>query len=332
MRSPPVHKMPIFVRSPAFKARNHRLEAAPHRNSFRRPLSRHFVSTRSPDNRSRASQSNSQFKLRMELAGMSTRILAALMATSIRLPALFLPQTTCSTPSSSPGVTIQLTVQAEDGTGGHVHTDPGRPHGDFNPASGLVSPTDNLLHTVYTSPDVSGIVDATISGTLSNGTPCFPTTSRIGIETQGLVAVPASGTGYGTTPSVGHDSNNLFANPSVATNLQRLPVSFDILAQALITAGFISSQPIPTVTYTSLSLTYGGLFDVASLGTSITNPWHPPHCGHRAGTNADLRIKDIPAQFRPALIQSILDSHFTMPVKTENPSFPGATHWHLKAN
>jgi hypothetical protein len=231
-----------------------------------------------------------------------------------------------------PGVTIQLTVQAEDGTGGHVHTDPGRPHGDFNPASGLVSPTDNLLHTVYTSPDVSGIVDATISGTLSNGTPCFPTTSRIGIETQGLVAVPASGTGYGTTPSVGHDSNNLFANPSVATNLQRLPVSFDILAQALITAGFISSQPIPTVTYTSLSLTYGGLFDVASLGTSITNPWHPPHCGHRAGTNADLRIKDIPAQFRPALIQSILDSHFTMPVKTENPSFPNATHWHLKAN
>jgi hypothetical protein len=231
-----------------------------------------------------------------------------------------------------PNVTIQLTLQAEDGTGGHLHTDPGRPTGSFDPASGLVDPTDNFLHTVYTSPDVCGLVDATISGTLQDGTPCFPTTSVFGIETQGLAAIPFSGLGFATTPSVGHDSNNVYANPSVATNLQRLPVAFDILAQALITVGFIPPQSIPTLTYTSLSLLYGGLFDVATTGNSIQNPWHPPHCGHRLGTNADLRIQNIPAQFRPALIQSILESHFIMPVRIESPSNANANHWHLKAN
>jgi hypothetical protein len=243
----------------------------------------------------------------------------------------------CFDPSTGqpiPGVTIQITVQAEDGTGGHLHTDANRPHGNFNPSSGLVDATTNLLQTMYTSPDTSGIVDATVSGTLSDGvTPCTPATFPIGVETQGLVAIPLTGSGYATTPSTGHDSNNVYANPSVSVNLQRLPVNFDILAQALINAGFIPNQTIPTLTYTSLSLLYGGLFDVDALGTgSITNPWHPPHCGHRQGTNADLRINNIPAQFRPALIQSILDSHFTMPVRTENPSFANATHWHLKAN
>lgn len=232
-----------------------------------------------------------------------------------------------------PGVTIQLTFQAEDQTGGHLHTDPGRPHGDFSPSSGLVDPTTNVLQTVYTSPDTAGIIDVTISGTLSDGvTQCTPTIARIGVETHGLSAIPFSGIGFSTEPSTGHDSNNVFANPSVGTNLQRLPVGFDILAQALINAGFVSSQPIPTLVYTSLGLPFGGLFDIDQNNTgSITNPWHPPHCGHRNGMQADLRIKNIPAELRPALIQSIMDSHFTMPVKKENPSFPAATHWHLQA-
>lgn len=242
----------------------------------------------------------------------------------------------CYDPSTGqpiPGVTIQISVQAEDGTGGHLHTDPNRPAGNFNPASGVVS-SNNLLTTIYTSPDVSGIIDATISGTLPDGvTPCTPATYPIGVETQGLSAIPLTGSGYATTPSTGHDNNNVFANPSVATNLQRLPFAFDILAQAIMNAGFIPPQTIPTLTYTSLSLTYGGLFDVDQTGSgTITNPWNPPHCGHRLGTNADLRIYNIPAQFRPALIQSILDSHFTMPVRAESPSYANATHWHLKAN
>jgi hypothetical protein len=243
----------------------------------------------------------------------------------------------CFDPSTGqplPGVTIQISVKAEDGTGAHLHTDPNRPAGDFNPSSGLVSSANNLLATMYTSPDVSGIIDATISGTLSDGvTPCTPATYQIGVETQGLAAIPFSGSGYTTVPSTGHDNSNVYANPSVATNLQNMPVSFDTLVQALMTAGLVPPQTIPTLTYTSISLTYGGLFDVDQLNTgTITNPWNPPHCGHRLGTNADLRIRNVPAQLRPALIQSILDSHFTMPVRAENPSNPTATHWHLKAN
>jgi hypothetical protein len=81
-----------------------------------------------------------------------------------------------------------------------------------------------------------------------------------------------------------------------------------------------------------LSLPFGGVFDVDTNGRGkIDNPWHPPHCGHRNGTQADLRIKNVPAELRPALVQSILDSHFTMPVKKENPNFSTASHWHLQA-
>jgi hypothetical protein len=237
------------------------------------------------------------------------------------------------TGAAIPGANMTLTLQAQDGTGGHIHTDPGRPAGKFDPDSGLVSTTDNTLHTTFTAPDLSGTVVATASGILQDGTPCFPTTATIATEFTGLSAIPVTGLGYETTTSVGHDGNNIFANPSVGTNLQRLPFNFDILAQALMTAGFVSTQPIPNLVYTSIALPFGGLFDVDSNSTgSITNPWHPPHCGHRRGFEADLRIRNIPLELRPALIGSIQDSHFRMPVKTENPSAPNATHWHLRAN
>jgi len=237
------------------------------------------------------------------------------------------------TGAAIPGATMTLTLQANDGTGGHLHTDPNRPAGKFDPDSGLVNTTDNTLHTTFTAPDLSGTVTATVSGVLQDGTPCFPTTATIATEFTGLGAIPASGSGYETTSSTGHDSQNTFANPSVGTNLQRLPVNFDILVQALINAGFVSSQTIPNLVYTSIALPFGGLFDVDANSTGrITNPWHPPHCGHRRGMEADLRINNIPVELRPALIGSIQDSHFRMPVRSENPSAPNATHWHLRAN
>jgi hypothetical protein len=230
-----------------------------------------------------------------------------------------------------PGANIQLDLRARDGSGGHLHTDSGRPAGKFEPSSGVVG-ADALLHTVFTAPDVSGISDATVSGTLQDGTPCFPATTTIGTELHGLSAIPASGFGYSTTSSTGHDSNNSFANPSVGTNLQRIPSEFDVLVQLLAVLGFIPPQSTPTLTYTSLSLPFGGLFDVDANNTgSITHPWHPPHCGHRRGVEADLRIRNVPAELRPALVMSITDQHFTMPVRTENPTAPNATHWHLRA-
>jgi hypothetical protein len=230
-----------------------------------------------------------------------------------------------------PGANITLQVQARDGSGAHLHTDANRPAGKFDPSSGVVG-SDNLLHTVFTSPDVSGITDVTISGTLPDGTTCSPATSTIGTELSGLSAIPASGTGYTTTTSTGHDSSNNFANPSVGTNLQQVPVEFNGLVQSLVSTGALPAQNTPTLTYTSVSLTFGGLFDVDANNTgSITHPWHPPHCGHRRGVEADLRIRNVPAQLRPALIMAITDQHFTMPVRSENQTNPTATHWHLRA-
>lgn len=137
------------------------------------------------------------------------------------------------------------------------------------------------------------------------------------------------GVTFTTTTSTGHDQNNIFANPSVGTNLQTVPVTF---AQILTQQGFPLAQ-VATLIYTSLSLPFGGLFDVDSHGTgSIDHPWHLPHCGHRRGVEADVAIRNVvPPEQREALRRAILRSHFTMPVRTESPQFPGASHWHLSA-
>ncbi len=254
--------------------------------------------------------------------------------TSIKQPQTMRVVAFCFDPFTGlpiPGANITLQVKARDGSGGHLHTDANRPPGKFDPSSGLVG-SDNLLHTVFTAPDVSGITEATVFATLPDGTTCIPATATIGTELSGLSAIPASGAGYTTTPSTGHDSNNIFANPSVGANLQQVPVEFNVVVQLLVFIGFLPPQSTPTLTYTSLSLTYGGLFDVDQNDTrSITNPWHPPHCGHRRGVEADLRIKNVPLQLRPALIMAITDQHFTMPVRSENPTNPTASHWHLRA-
>jgi len=229
-----------------------------------------------------------------------------------------------------PNCNVQLSVQARDGTGGHLHTDPSRPAGQFDPSSGNTGPS-GLLNTTYKAPEVSGIMDATITGTLSDGTPVAPGSATIGVELGGLGAIPASGSGYTTTTSVGHDANNTFANPSTATNLQQVPVEFDFLV-FLLTALGIFPGPTPTLVFTSLSLPQGGLFDVDANGDGvIDNPWHPPHCGHRRGIEADLRIRNVAPELRPVLVMAISDNGFRLPVRSESPSNPNATHWHLRS-
>jgi hypothetical protein len=153
-------------------------------------------------------------------------------------------------------------------------------------------------------------------------------TNLIGVQTDGLQAIPTSGPGYVTTSSAGHDSNNVYAGPTVASNLQQIPVTFsDYLGQRNVT-----SDVVPTLVFTSLSLPQGGVFDVAANGDGgIDNPWHPPHCGHRRGNQADLRIFNVPASMRPTLRQAIEDNSFSFPVRAESPTNTSANHWHLSA-
>lgn len=245
-----------------------------------------------------------------------------------------------------PGAMIQLSVQAEGNTGGHLHGSSPRPIGPpgpplpngqppnpLNPDSGTVG-SDNFLHFTYTAPELSGVMDITLTATLPDGTACIPVTARVAVELPGFSAIPSSGPGYVTTTSVGHDSNNIFAIPSVGANLQEVPVAFDFVAQELEQEFLIPTEPIPTLTYTSLALPFGGLFDVSTTGLgTIDHEWHPPHCGHRRGLEADLLINNtaVPPEFRGALYWSIIVSNFTTPVRTERPQFPAANHWHLRA-
>jgi hypothetical protein len=120
----------------------------------------------------------------------------------------------------------------------------------------------------------------------------------------------------------------------MAVNVQQMPVLFDQVATELQQQGLILSiDPIPLVTYTSLSLPFGGLFDVDDNNSGrIHNPWHPPHCAHRKGMEADLRISNVGPEFRGSLFWAIIMQGFTMPVKSENPGNPSATHWHLTSH
>lgn len=233
-----------------------------------------------------------------------------------------------------PGCTVHVSVAARDQTGGHLHTDPGRDGGSFSPDSGvtITDPSDpnfGLLPTTYTAPEVSGIMDATVTGTLPDGTAAFPTATTIGIETPGLASLPASGDGYASETSVGHDSNNLSVNPSVENRLLLLPEQFNIYVQVLIGGGYISGGVVvPTLVYKSISLPFGGLFDVDSRGVgAIDNPWSPPHCAHRRGVDVDIAL--VPPQYRRALTQAIVDEQFRFPSDSESPNFPNATHWHI---
>lgn len=235
-----------------------------------------------------------------------------------------------------PGAIVQsITAQADPASGFHLHGASSgnvRPAGQANPSSGPVG-ADNTLHFTYTAADLSGLVTLTSQLTLSDGTPCVPAVATIATEIPGLGAIPASGTGYNTTTSTGHDGNNLSANPSTATNLQQMPILFDDVALEMEQELLIPADPIPTLTYTSIALPFGGLFDVDVEDDPLAaHEWHSPHCGHRRGVEADLRIKNVPMEFRGALIWSIIVQGFTMPVRHENPSFPTASHWHLKSH
>jgi hypothetical protein len=111
--------------------------------------------------------------------------------------------------------------------------------------------------------------------------------------------------------------------------LEEVPKSF---RQSLLSRE-VSLGSIPTLVYISLNLPEGGLFDVgANEDGIIDNPWRPPHCGHRTGGDADLRVKNVLEEFRKDLLTAIKDQKLRTPVRGERPEDGQATHWHLTLN
>jgi hypothetical protein len=88
---------------------------------------------------------------------------------------------------------------------------------------------------------------------------------------------------------------------------QVLPVNFDTLEEK---AG-MAQVDVPTLSFLSIGPPFGGLFDVDAYNTgSITNPWHPPHCGHRNGDALDIRIRDLDKASRNFLSRAARSRHF----------------------
>lgn len=228
-----------------------------------------------------------------------------------------------------PDAIVDLTANAVNGTGGHLHTDPGRPDGAWEPESGSTGPGGEGLLSFYTVPEVSGEIGIGVECSAPGFVDVSPEVDfTIGVRiATPLVGLPPSGNGFVTEASVGHDLFNVFVTPEVNVRLLVLPI---FLRLELLQQG-VPEEEIPTIRYTSMSLFEGGLFDVDANGDGlIDNPWMRPHVSHRFGTDVDIGMRGFPAEFRDELAQIILKFGFAFPVLAESPAAPQATHWHLR--
>lgn len=196
-------------------------------------------------------------------------------------------------------ITINPLVPAEPNTGGHIHSDGGRPLGTLNPMQGN-SGSDAFLTVTYTAPIASGVIRVSGSGYHPNYG-FFSGTFTIGIMVPGLQELGASGNYDLVGQTAAHPSNHF----GTATFL----ASLGSAAQAYTTA-----YPGQRLAYNDISLPYGGLFD-------ISGGWSTPHISHRLGTDADLRL--VPAQQRQKLQQLIYKSGISLILVEGN-------HWHLR--
>lgn len=194
---------------------------------------------------------------------------------------------------------VTITHQPEADSGGHQHDDPSRPKGQFQPASGNTGTSG--LSTTYTSPEISGIIDVTLTGTDPNGNPLVPATFTIGVQIDGLIALGA-GANYQLVGQTATHPDNHYGTGTMNATLVNLANSY---AQAF---------PGQTVAYNDMSLVTGGLFD-------INAGWSKPHASHRLGNDADFRFP--PVNLRRRARQLILASGIRLVIVEGD-------HWHLR--
>lgn len=150
-----------------------------------------------------------------------------------------------------------------------------------------------VLTVTYTAPEVSGLIEVTLTGTDANGNPITPAQATFGVGIKGLVTLPP-GTDYVLIGSFGEPGvtsihvGNHVGTPSTIASLRIL---------AGLYSNVFPGQPL--LQYNDISLVWGGLFDTR-------NNWLPTPAGHfhhRFGVNADVRITDqtVPVQNRTLL-------------------------------
>ncbi len=182
---------------------------------------------------------------------------------------------------------VQLTIHAQEGSGGHLNHSGTRDDGKLDKTTGQTTIAPNPpLRFMYTAPDASGITDVTLTGTDLNGNPIIPVQATIGVEIDGLIANPTSLAGGLLTidsSSTFHDHNNIYSTATFSNQLQFMAADFRVrlIAQCIKT----SPNPLaalncpntvqgPVPNMSAMNLQGGGLFDIGG-------DWSPPHHDHR---------------------------------------------------
>lgn len=194
---------------------------------------------------------------------------------------------------------VTITHKPEPFSGGHNHDSSTRPKGQFQPSSGSTGTSG--LNTTYTSPEVSGILDVTITGTDPNGNALVPSSFTIGVQIGGLISLPA-GANYSLVGQTANHGDNHYGNATMNATLVNLANSY------------VAVFPNNPLAYNDMSLVTGGLFD-------ISGGWSKPHVSHRLGNDADLRFP--PPNQRRRARQLIYASGISLIIVEGD-------HWHLR--
>lgn len=196
-------------------------------------------------------------------------------------------------------ITNNPPVPAEPNTGGHNHSDSGRPLGTLEPLQGN-SGSDAILTVTYTAPDPAGVVRITGSG-FHPTYGFFSGTFTIGIMVPGLQELGA-GSNYDLVGQTATHPSNHFGTAGLLASLGSLAQTYS------------TAYPGQRLGYNDMSLPFGGLFDISAN-------WGTPHKSHRLGTDVDLRL--VPPQQRQSLQQMIYRSGISLILVEGN-------HWHLR--
>lgn len=199
----------------------------------------------------------------------------------------------------SPNCNVQLTHAPELASGGHNH-DANRPTGTFTPDAGNTG-ADGFLAVTYTAPEVSGIIETTITGSLQDGTPLIPGVFTIGVRIDGLEPLP-NGANYTLVGSTARHPDNHFGIATFNNSLITLANNY------------AAAFPGQLLSYNDMSLAEGGLFD-------INGNWGPPHVSHRFGMDGDLAL--VPLANRNRLRQLIRAAGIATLIVEGN-------HWHVR--
>lgn len=191
---------------------------------------------------------------------------------------------------------INLSLTAVAGSGGHIHHDNDRPKGGLSATSG--STGINGFATVFTAPEVSGVVELHVNLVFPPPSPETPGQSvsfvqTFGITVPGLVPLPP-----------GH-YRNTGARPGLhIDNHYGLPVmNGAVLLLADEYHALFSAQPgYLMLGYNDMSLVQGGLYDVYDPNAPVPTVWQPPHLSHRFGNDIDIDQATLPRENRRRLL------------------------------